>query len=316
MLTKEEGYAIDIARLCALCFIITCHVLQAYDSIWAFVFNIGVQMFLFISGFLYGRKDTLEIKDFFVGRLRKVYAPYLIYIAITIPILKWIMHVGVSWQQVLMYVFNLQAFGGAIEGLNHLWFLSILMIGYLLTPGLRWGWQKNKYILLSCVAVICILEYVMFQKMYMNFTWLLVYVSGLIIGMSRKRIMYFISVLSLIGFVVCSSFIGNVNYLLESANRHLYAWVHLFGGIAICSTLLIVCERWGGGATTLIRKINSLSYEIYLTHHAFCLGAMSLLFITPYVVGNILLMLLASITSAFLLHYIIRFVNTKNCQAK
>lgn len=62
----NKDYSISYFRFIAMCFIVLCHIMQrdvfstsiaGANIKWAFWFNIGVQMFLFLSGYLYGKKD-------------------------------------------------------------------------------------------------------------------------------------------------------------------------------------------------------------------------------------------------------------------
>ena len=71
---QEKDYSISCARLIAMVFIVACHMMQmdGFSSDikgahieWAFWFNVGVQMFLFISGYLYGKKDRIDIVEFY-----------------------------------------------------------------------------------------------------------------------------------------------------------------------------------------------------------------------------------------------------------
>ena len=56
--------------------IIICHIMQYYDFVLAWWFNIGVQIFLCISGFLYGRKAIENIARFYNQRIKKILVPY------------------------------------------------------------------------------------------------------------------------------------------------------------------------------------------------------------------------------------------------
>lgn len=49
--------AISIIRVLAFLSIITCHIMQYYHCELAWWFNVGVQIFLCLSGYLYGRKS-------------------------------------------------------------------------------------------------------------------------------------------------------------------------------------------------------------------------------------------------------------------
>lgn len=56
--------------------IISCHIMQYYDLELAWWFNVGVQIFLCISGFLYGQKSIDNVTDFYNKRLKKILIPY------------------------------------------------------------------------------------------------------------------------------------------------------------------------------------------------------------------------------------------------
>jgi hypothetical protein len=53
---SERSASIAYVRLFAMLCILTCHIFQTLGNELAWWFNIGVQIFLFISGFLYGQK--------------------------------------------------------------------------------------------------------------------------------------------------------------------------------------------------------------------------------------------------------------------
>ena len=53
---SEKNYAISLLRFIAMIFIVICHFFQYYNLELAWWFNVGVQIFLCISGFLYGNK--------------------------------------------------------------------------------------------------------------------------------------------------------------------------------------------------------------------------------------------------------------------
>lgn len=52
----RDDLGISFCRYIAMNFIVACHVLQYYDNELAWWFNCGVQIFICISGFLYGQR--------------------------------------------------------------------------------------------------------------------------------------------------------------------------------------------------------------------------------------------------------------------
>ncbi len=56
-ISDEESKAISLVRIMAMFSIVLCHVFQAYNNSLAWRFNVGVQVFLVLSGYLYGHKE-------------------------------------------------------------------------------------------------------------------------------------------------------------------------------------------------------------------------------------------------------------------
>ena len=53
---RERDYSSSLIRLISTIFIVTCHIMQYNNFVLAWWFNVGVQIFLCMSGFLYGQK--------------------------------------------------------------------------------------------------------------------------------------------------------------------------------------------------------------------------------------------------------------------
>lgn len=81
-ITKQESDALNIIRWSSTIAIVLCHYLQGYGSAWAWVLNLGVQIFFFLSGFLYGCKKVFSYSKFYLGRFRKVFLPYVTWVVI------------------------------------------------------------------------------------------------------------------------------------------------------------------------------------------------------------------------------------------
>ena len=88
---RNKDYSISCVRFIAMCFIVVCHMMQRDDFAsdiygahigWAFWFNIGVQMFLFISGFLYGKKESVDTVSFFKRAFPKILVDYYIFVIV------------------------------------------------------------------------------------------------------------------------------------------------------------------------------------------------------------------------------------------
>lgn len=82
LISEYESNAIRIIRTLAMLSIVTCHFLQAYANNLCWTFNIGVQIFFVLSGYLYGHKDVDNWPRWFINRFIKIFIPVYIYTTI------------------------------------------------------------------------------------------------------------------------------------------------------------------------------------------------------------------------------------------
>ena len=75
-LEQKRDLAISFVRMLAMMSIVTCHVMQYYNMELAWWFNVGVQMFLCISGYLYGMKRIPDISGFYRKNFVKILIDY------------------------------------------------------------------------------------------------------------------------------------------------------------------------------------------------------------------------------------------------
>ncbi len=105
-ITVGQSHAVSVLRVLAMTAILVCHILQSYDNQWAWVLNVGVQIFLVLSGFLYGR-------IWFSSRLRKLYVPFVLFAVLCLGIMKAFTETSVKLRDLIVYLFDMQGiFGG------------------------------------------------------------------------------------------------------------------------------------------------------------------------------------------------------------
>ena len=125
-----KNAAVSYARLFAMIMIILCHYFQFYNMELAWWFNVGVQLFLIISGFLYGQKEIGDSIEFLNRRCKKILLPFYLYLIGVTMFLLLVERSSISVSNVL------GAFSGVrpYKGTEHLWFIPYIMFCYLLTP--------------------------------------------------------------------------------------------------------------------------------------------------------------------------------------
>ena len=128
----------------------------------------------------------------------------------------------------------------------------------------------------------------------------MVYLLGYYIGRYYKKIPIKVIAVIFIGGLLCIPFILN-----NSFNEKYDYILHGIGGSLIFLILYRMYIYYDISRDFfLIKYINKYSYEIYLTHHLFILGPFSILFYSMNVYINILIIILMTLISAFLLKYI------------
>lgn len=79
-----KDYSVSLIRLVAMYLIVTCHVFQYFDHELAYWFNTGVQLFLFISGWLYATKIIDKPASFLKRTLTRLLSDYCIFLVLVI----------------------------------------------------------------------------------------------------------------------------------------------------------------------------------------------------------------------------------------
>lgn len=305
-ISKSESIALSLIRVFAMLLIVSCHIAQCYELQIAWLLNVGVQIFFFMSGFLYGRLETPAFV-FYKKRFVKVYVPFLIWTALVVGVYAVFHLYQPSFWQLVLYLFNLQWFSQPIDGLNHLWFLTVLMVGYLLTPWVKRIHKKYPILCIVAFVICCIIEFVLVKKFYSFFAWVALYFAGMLFGCYySKKTSNLVLVVS-VAVLIVLGFLFDPGWLTQTGDyRYHTIWLHWVLGLFLFALLfrilpyLIKAEK----KYAAIMHVDNISYEVYLTHHPLILGPLSMMFITQYSLVNILLILIAVYILSSLLHYI------------
>ena len=142
----KKNVSIQIIRICAMFFIIICHLVSESNNNFivqtAQFFNVGVYIFLFLSGYLYGKKKIENNKEWLIGRAKKIMIPT--YCFVVFLTLIHIMRNTMDFKYIFIHLFDLQYYLGGLGGAQHLWFVSIIMICYIVNVHLQYN---NKIIM-------------------------------------------------------------------------------------------------------------------------------------------------------------------------
>ena len=293
--------ALTWLRVSAMGLIVSCHLLQAYDNRWAWVLNVGVQIFLAMSGYLYGHKQILSWPKWFFSRFKKLYVPYFLFLFVALPALAISAPGSVQIKQIAIYILDLQGVLGGVNGLNHLWFMTAIGLCYLITPVLQHMRDKHCRLLWLILITAAIVEYAFARVHLYYFSWCFLYAFGYgyaVISEKFRRIIDVTLLLLVAGFILLEL---RWEVILEYGswqNRFFHdmsGLVLLFGGIRVLQGLKL------NRVPSVILRLDQLSYQIYIVHHIFILGPLSLAFLTSYKGLNVIIMLTLSMAAAVLL---------------
>ncbi len=127
----------DYIRITAMVAIVLCHYFQILNCWLAIWFNVGVQIFFVISAKLLSNKcfdSKTEVASFIKSRLLRIYIPVWVYLLCLVPVL-YIVGRGPSISGLIMYFIGAAGFAkSGILGLGHFWYITVLLICYLLVP--------------------------------------------------------------------------------------------------------------------------------------------------------------------------------------
>lgn len=284
---KQRNISIQLIRILAMFLIFFDHMLNfvSFPMRTAIVqmANSGVFIFLFISGFLFGNRHINNWKQWFLKRFTRICIPLWIFMSVDFFV-EYVIWNVFDIKLVLIYALNLQGiFGVNIGGMN-LWFLTLIMICYILTPLLQWVKQEKMgknvgiSILLIGVLVQILLAYATDIGMVANHTlsWCVLavgmYIAGYFVGdriLSDKtdsRQIAGVTVLALISTVavlVCHQwFDGQVIY-----DRIVIYYGMIMLDLWICMAVRKMEQHINRERIKcILSHLDTISYEFYIVH--------------------------------------------------
>ncbi|MCM1309765.1 MAG: acyltransferase [Bacteroides sp.] len=295
-MTKTESDALNLLRWGSTIAIVVCHLQQAVDNPWAWLFNVGVQVFFFLSGFLYGGRRIGSPLKFYCRRFTKLYLPYALWVSVAITLLCTIGGLSPEPSRIVRQYMML----GNLPGLNHLWFMMVIFVCYSLLPAIDrlctwrlWASLVGLAIALGGLAMVVGPSLAI---------WVALYYLGYFCG-RYPRIIPIALTVGIIGAVVIAATFG----LDMALFRRTDVWGNVFHsclGVIISLGVFLSVRR-----IEMHPKFSHLltiggGYEVYLVHHLFILGPLSLMALSPWLSLNILIIIAITLAAAFLLHKI------------
>ena len=309
----EKLYNISVLRAIAMLMLFAHHVLcgilgDGNSSITYFPITMGVEIFLFVSAFLYGNKEIKDFKQFFKKRLLFIFLPYYIFIFIIFLIYLIFLPSMLSAWEITKGTFCLYVFDSSYNSLGHFWFLPIIMIAYCFLPLLQKYYnpntkQKTKTIL-KVIFLLIILGEICFSFFghHLQFT---AFFAGYYVAKQKdvnKSNPFYYGMVFLLSVVLY--FLVHGHYALGSSEylRNGIGYMLMFvAGISFSFWLLRSFNFLNKREHKVLNFVDKISYTFYIVHHVLLIKALSVLHITPYLWLNITIALVASVVLAYLL---------------
>ena len=295
---------ITLLHILGMLLILFCHFFQEVKIYFISEILIsGVQLFFFVAGYLCGRKKIEKPVRWILQKAKRILLPYYFLLLIVFLIYQ------LSGKQMLQpssifLLFNIQGLNylvwpfrgyGAPAGLGHLWFVTIIMLCYLITPLFQkmreWltGTPKKwlKYVILAlAIGVQFLLLLVGVQSSYLIIYFVGYMTKELVIDLKKLLGLTGLTAIVLFGRLLLRRYVdGSLFYdryycLISNAAIAIwivYAVAFLFAKIPALQTFF---------AKKIWLFIEAISYYVYLVHFVFLRGEYP---ISSWVGGNTVL---------------------------
>lgn len=321
---KRQYYFATWLRVAGVFLILMCHFVQQSSNVLLVasgqLFNIGVQIFIILSGFLFGVGG--EIRDaqaWYRKRIKRIYVPYELFIIILflIHLFCKLNLLDLDW---IWLVLGLQGSVVGVLGAEQTWFITPLLICYSLTPELyrfiSENCKKGRMVLLVVVTAILPLMWALFPSPVYHTLLSLIsyYILAFVMGRYYNKLKI-TKKWGIFAFVVmCGAF------CIRLIGRYFYDGTILYERI-ICGysqclaafCIFYIFSVLFGKRVPLapVSFLSEISFEIYLVHYMFCVGPVRMFTLTSSWGVNCVIVTIVSIILAFIIHQISRRIILK-----
>lgn len=318
---EKRNPVITVTRVLAMWMIIGCHV-----SSWlaipalAMVFNVGVYIFLAISGMLYAEKPINDGVKFIKKRWIKLCIPmYYLYAFLMLfnilndrpQVIQTIPEYLLDLQGIEFIITGLKSY--QINGMEHLWFLTAIMACYFLLIPVKKvekredGKENVRIVLLFVVLFLADILFVYTFRVQLSYfiTFFLGYVlAGRIskLGKQQYILLSVAMILAVLTRLICKSWVdGTVLY-----NDLVVPFTHIVLAFWIFGTVQFAARCAPGALKAcaenqVITLLDKFSLYLYMTHYMFLVGPLYVSHLSVSLPMQLLVFLLGAFVSGMLL---------------
>lgn len=311
----KKDKSIQITRIIAMFSIVLCHLVQQLGisklAMTAQFFNVGVFIFLFLSGYLYGNKNISNLKSWLTQRFIKLMIPIYIFMAFIFGV--QIYQNTFDLKYLFIYILNLQRVLGTVPEASHLWFMTVLMFCYFITPLLNKYKDKicKNYSFLIIWFIISIIICLLHGDTGQILIYMLVYLFGYYYRNNQMNIKSLTSITVII-----------ISLVIRLIGKELFDGTLLYERIIVNIThltLAFMIYKLVSNSKVLMSKfpdkiinyLDGISLYVYITHCIFMIGPIRTMGLTSNILFNTLLTLIMSYLSASLLKLLTEIITKK-----
>lgn len=336
----QTNYTLTIVRILACILIIWNHLsnnmLDGFLNRWWWS-NIGVQIFFFMSGYLYGGREIGNRKEWMIKQTKKIVKPYYLSLLILIPLVIILDNNSLNILNITSAILCVQGFGPQINGLGQHWFISYILVCYLFTAIILSRLKLKKidgrkfwlFFLLATVA-LQVLTIPLAILIHFKSAYIMTFVIGYCYkvrfsdmkNIKEKNIWESIIVIAALLGIAIRYFLENNDFqgLYQDMSDMTKQYIKLIWACAIFVIInhWIPQKVWDGVSDSVKQKFVVLAgctYEIYLVHEFFVHEPYISLFGDINIIYKILMSLLAIAIATIVLCQLEKFIQKKTYNA-
>lgn len=307
----KKDVSLQLIRIISMFSIILCHFFNEFCnspvSNLSQLFNVGVFVFLFLSGYLYEKKEINNSRIWLLSRLKKIMIPIYVFSAFVFAI--YIYQGIFKIRYAFIGMLNLQYFFESGIGLGHLWFITVIVICYFITPILFKYKNHIKNLLLDLIILIgisCVTCYFN-VKLGQLLLYICVYILGYFhsnLKIKRPTGNYKKNIVLISLFCLSCGIRLLFKYYFDDTilyNNIVSSITHTIIALTIFDFIHI--NAVNVKPNKLINHIDNISYYMYITHYIYFVGPLKVMLMNN-VLLNLIIAIIVSYISALLLYIV------------
>lgn len=317
---KGEISFIVWVRVISVFLILLCHLTQAHSSGYVVmtsqIFNVGVNIFIIVSGFLFGRFGVNHpYGKWLVKRVKRIFVPYWLFLAAALTSLV-VTGAHLPAGHVVMNILGLQGFTFNLPYFAHTWFITAILLCYLFTPLMAiitdYVMSKEGHLHRNVlVAVLCIPVAIgagLYSAIAMTVPfYFLAFLLGKVWDETKIKPIHAVIALCMGAAAFLLRFLAR--FVLDGTIWYAYLiapYTHYLAGFCflIAGTRLFDCVP-----CRFVRFINDISFEIYLFHYFYMHPASPVMTLTGSWLLNSAIAILLTLPTAWIVNRIVAFLN-------